>query len=416
MHHWVRDCPNRQFVNRPPATGANAVPTGGALLALPALNPPSSSTAPSNSYAAVTSNPPSVTAPGNFNHGNQGRPNWWTRNQERLDKVYNKYVEDMEKEASQKAEQEKERVKKEEEENKLLWKKEREQLEVEMGPRLDKRFEALGLTRSKKTDGVTPNGGVVDELLRLRKENEELRSKIGAWNGQSNDEKVRLLQNEIQELRRQTSNQQTNEDTILALKTEIGELKQSAYVKTNFEQEIVGLRMKISTLRGQNEAIMGEVNQWKSEALCPGNKRGSIAVGTPEPADRGTPKPRSTDNLREADKWKDEYNNLCNLHRIANLEVDAIKKKRAEAELKRMEVEKQVKELEERMSELTASGVKTRGGGTNLKERLEEVAVRSTRKGQKATPMRFGGVSAVGNRKTTEGNNRAEYIEEQKSS
>ncbi|GBG74238.1 hypothetical protein CBR_g17948 [Chara braunii] len=210
------------------------------------------------------------------------------------------------------------------------------------------------------------------------------------------------------------STHQTSENAILALKTEIGELKQSAIVKANFKKEIAGLRKEVNSLREQNERVVAEANhQWKSEALWPGNKRGSAAINTPEPSDRGTPKPRWTDNLREVNKWKDEYKNLSTLHRLANLEAEALKKKRAEIELKRMEAEKQVKDLEARMSELTASGDKRKGGGTNLKERLEEVAIRSVRRGQKTTPGRIRGVS-VGNRNMGDINNRTEYVEERK--
>ncbi|GBG72857.1 hypothetical protein CBR_g12576 [Chara braunii] len=191
------------------------------------------------------------------------------------------------------------------------------------------------------------------------------------------------------ELRRQVADKQVNEDVILAQKEEIGELKQSVYMKINFEKEIVGLRKEVNSLRDQTEHVMAEVGQWKKEALRPDNKRGSVTMQTPDCSNRGTPKPRRSDNVRESEQWKEEYCNLRSLHRLANIEAEALKEKRVEAEMKRMEAEKHVKTLKEQMSRLMAGGDKANvSGATNLKERLEEVAVRSARKGLKVMPGR----------------------------
>ncbi|GBG69216.1 hypothetical protein CBR_g3915 [Chara braunii] len=219
------------------------------------------------------------------------------------------------------------------------------------------------------------------------------------------------------DLPKQVTDKQVNEDALFALKQEINEMKLSSYAKVNLEKEVVGLKKEVSLLRGRNEQATTEANQWRDEALRPVNKRGSVAVNTPEGPVRGTPKPRWTDNVPEVDKWREEYRNLRNLHQLANIEAEDLKKKRVEAEVKRMEAEQQVKKLEEKMSKLTASGEKTRmGEGTNLKERLEEVALRSARKGVKATPNRFGGKAFVAeaSNTATEVNDREEFIEEEK--
>ncbi|GBG74684.1 hypothetical protein CBR_g19091 [Chara braunii] len=415
-NHWVRDCPHRQAGPRPPATGANAIPTGPPLSALPAPNAVPSSTAPTStsSFAPSSSNSQPTQSGGVGNRGYQ-RPNWWTRNQERLDAVYNKYVEDSAKEARRKEEEEKARIKREEEEKQLRWKKGRELFEAEMGERLDKRFEALGLTTKAKPAGVASvSGEKNEEYDRLRKENDELKRKLNDLMGRSGDEKVVYLQKDIMELRKLVTDKQVDDDAVCALKEEIRELKQSAYVKTNFEREIAGLKCEINSLREQNERVIGEAKLRKDEALRPGNKRGSVAVSTPECSGRGSPKPRWTYNIWDADKWKEDYRNLRSLHRLANIEAEALKKKRAEAEMKTMEAEKQVKQLEEEMSKLTASGSKSvEGGCTNLKDRLEEVAVRSARKGLKATPRRDAVKSPV-DKTSTEINNRADFVEHQR--
>ncbi|GBG92222.1 hypothetical protein CBR_g54765 [Chara braunii] len=303
----------------------------------------------------IGSSPPERLA----HYGQQGRPNWWARNQERLDKVYNKYIEDAEKEARKKEEEEKEKVRREDEAKQLRWKHEREQLEAEMGARLEKRIDALGAKLTGKEACSGCNDKVGDELAKLRSENEELKRRLGKLNNPGADDKIMYLQREIMDLRKQVAEKHSDEDAILALQGEIGELTQSAYLKTNFETEIAGLRKEIGVLREQNERITAESNLWKEEAARPGNKRGSVVVGTPDGVNHGSPKPRWTGSVRggeSVDRWKAEYRNLRSLHRLANIEVEALKEKRGEAERKRIDVEKQVKALEEQMSKLCGRG------------------------------------------------------------
>ncbi|GBG84199.1 hypothetical protein CBR_g38170 [Chara braunii] len=307
--------------------------------------------------------------------------------------MYSKFVEDTEKEARRKEEEEKEKAKKEEEEKRCLWVKEREEFEEAMGTHLEKRLDALGVMRGKSVDDGT-TGCSSDEVSRLRRENEDLKKKLSEALCHSGDDRVLYLQKEVMELRRQVAGKQVNEDAILALKEEIGEL-------INFEQEIAGLRKEVNLLRDQNARVIAEAGQWKEEALRPGNKRGCVAMQTPDCSNRGTRKPRRSEVL------------------------EALKEKRAEAEMKRMEAEKHVMTLEEQMSRLMAGGDNDNApGGTNLKERLEEVAVRSARKGMKATPRRAGGPAAPAAENGLESsakksthtvaNDRAEFVEEQK--
>ncbi|GBG76151.1 hypothetical protein CBR_g21899 [Chara braunii] len=272
-----------------------------------------------------------------------------------------------------KQEQEKDKIKKEEEEKLLRWKKESEQLEDDMDgvARFEKRFKALGLSRNRRTDEAVFGGEASDELTKLRKENDELQRRSSELLGQSSGDKVHVLQKEVVELRKQATAKQSSDDAFFALQQEIGELKQSAYVKTNFEHEIAGLKKEIDCLREQNANVLAEANQWKNEVLRPGNKRGSVVIDTLATYERGTPKPRCSESLKEAGKWKGEYNNLRSLHRLTNIEAEALKKKIAKAEMKRLEAENQVKELEAQMSKLNAGGGRAKeGGGTNLKERL----------------------------------------------
>ncbi|GBG59144.1 hypothetical protein CBR_g32161 [Chara braunii] len=135
--------------------------------------------------------------------------------------------------------------------------------------------------------------------------------------------------------------------------------------------------------------------------MRPGNKRGSVALNTPDVANRGTPKARWTDLGQDGtDKWKSEYRKLQELRRADFAEVEAMKKKHALAA-------SEVLSLQKKMSELSVEdrGADKTGGGTNLKDKMEAAALRSARKGKKATPNR----DAV--KKTTD---RASFIEEQK--
>ncbi|GBG43959.1 hypothetical protein CBR_g77518, partial [Chara braunii] len=389
MNHWVRDCPTRFGGQRHSATGANAVPTGPPLLALSAPNA-------SSSFEPVP--PRSHISQSNVFSGQgyqaNGRVGWWKVNQERLDACYNHYLEDRRKEAKRKEEEAAAQRLKEEEDRKSEWKRELELLELEMGARLDKKLEALGLQNKVSKSGDGELNSRDDQLSRLIKENEELKSKLRSEADRGDDNMVVRLQRELVELRQQFSGNQCESDEIFALKKEIEELRGTALIKTNFENEIAGLRKEVGLLRDSSQRAEEEVKVWKNEALRPGNKRGSVVVDTLECSNRGTSKPRWTDNVRQADKWRTEYRNLQDLQRSSDTEVAMLKERRAEAEKRRMEAELQVKQLQEQLSKLTAEGGAPRvdtepaAGGTNLKERLEAVALRSAKKGMKATPGR----------------------------
>ncbi|GBG74545.1 hypothetical protein CBR_g18956 [Chara braunii] len=428
IHHWNRDCPRRSYTFQPPATGANAIPTSTPLL-------PAPSTAPAPAVPTAAATAPAI----NPSVGYQQRPrvNWWKENQERLDRVYNKFVEDADKERKRQEQEEKDRVRQEEETKRSEWKKEREQLEAEMSARLDKRFEELGLKKNaaqaatiqtdevarlkreneellRKINGTINSYGRGDEMARLKRENDELRKRLnGEGPSQRDGDCISRLQKEICELHMQVGSKQVDNDEIYVLKQEMGELKQSTYMKTNFEQEIAGLRKEVDSLRRTNEKTKEETKQWKNEALRSGNKRGSLAVGTPGTSERGNPKPRWIESMKDDSKWREEYKKLQGLHRLANVEAELLKEKRAAAEAKRMEAEKQVKNLKEKMSRLKAAetGNEEEGGGTNLKDRLEAVALGSARRGRTATPVRG---STKEDQTTNEVNDRFQFIEERK--
>ncbi|GBG76385.1 hypothetical protein CBR_g22132 [Chara braunii] len=412
-NNWIRDYPQCAFW--PVATGANAIPTSTPILALLPVNNSSAASSAAN-RAPASSNQHQSSSVAASNHG-QNRPNWWTRNQEKPDLCYSKVMEDCEKEAKNR-EEERLRIEREEEGKRLKWKGELEKFEADMGLCLEKKLDELGaFIKGKSTSEVPLTNGSEDELTKLRRENGDLKAKINSFLNKSGDDKVMYLPQEIMELRKQVTSKQASEDAIFALKLEVNEMKRLSNSKLDLEKEVANLKKEISSLQGRKDRVTAEANQWKDEALRSGNKRGSVAVCTPDGPARGTPKPRWTDTMRDADKWREEYRNLRNLHQLANVEAEALKKKRAEAEAKRMEVELQVKKLEEKMSKLTASGEKGgKGGGTNLKDRMEEVALRSARKGVKVTPGRLAGrsPSSGASQEVAEVNDHASFVDGEK--
>ncbi|GBG67770.1 hypothetical protein CBR_g895 [Chara braunii] len=358
---------------------------------MPALPAPSST---SNTGYAV----PTAMFPSSY-----GRQNFWRANQEKLDRCYAKTVADEEKEARRKEEDEKARRLKEEEERKEEWKKERERLEAEMTARLDKRMEDKNNLRIKEKSN--DESALKDELEKIRKENEKLRRLLTKGDEGSGDDGVSKMQKEIADLRRQVQAKKVVEDDIFAMKQEIEQLRASALAKGSFQVELESLSSEVSRLKLQGIKDREQAQLWKGEALRPGNKRGSIAIGTPEASIHGSPRPRWTDNIREADRWK-EYAKMKEMHRAASLEAEVLKGKRAVAE---GEVIKPKEQLGKTLVEEPAP--RREGGGTNLKTRLEAVANRSARKGLKATPRRDMGDAAGG---SGEMNDRFLFIEAQK--
>ncbi|GBG58750.1 hypothetical protein CBR_g150 [Chara braunii] len=210
---------------------------------------------------------------------------------------------------------------------------------------------------NRQTEGECNTKGE-DEVARLKWENEELKR---ALRGDLDGGEVCKLEREILELCKQVNEKESKRDEIVALKHEIQQLRESA-VK---EQELAGLKRQLEDLRI-------EARQWKDEALRPGNKRGSITMSTPPDTNaRASPKPRRTcDKDQEQENWKSEYRKLQSLRRADFVEVETLKKKKAQAEMEVINLHKQ-------MSKLNANeaGRERTPGGTNLKERLEAVAL-----------------------------------------
>ncbi|GBG70691.1 hypothetical protein CBR_g7990 [Chara braunii] len=234
--------------------------------------------------------------------------------------MYNKFLADQEKETKKKEEEERLKKQKEEDERKEKWKKERQQLESEMGERIDKKLEKVcEAVKVNRQPDATGSSSMDNELAKLRRENEDLRK---ALLGEGEDDRVRKLQKEVNDLRKQVLDKSGRDDEMTALRHEIEQLRES----TVKEQEIVGLKRLI-------EQLKTETLHWKDEALRSGNKRGNIVVSTPETSTRRTPRARWTGgDATPESSWRMEYKKLQSMRRVDSLEVEALKKKKAEAE------------------------------------------------------------------------------------
>ncbi|GBG79599.1 hypothetical protein CBR_g29747 [Chara braunii] len=254
-----------------------------------------------------------------------------------------------------------------------------------MSARLDKRMEEKNGALKKTGDEVT----VSEEMEKIRKENDRLRILLLKEDVVNEGSKVATLQKEIMELKQQAMVKKVAEDDIFSMKQEIEQLRSSALAKGNFESKLDGLRTEVSRLKIQGMKDREEVEAWKGEALRPGNTRGSVVIDTPDGLPRGSPRPRWTDNIRESDKWKQEYVKMKEMHRAASREARVLKGKRAVAEGEAIKLKEQLNKVP-----VEEFDTQRERGGTNLKTRLEAVANRYTRKGLKATPRRDMGVCA----------------------
>ncbi|GBG67699.1 hypothetical protein CBR_g827 [Chara braunii] len=198
-----------------------------------------------------------------------------------------------------------------------------------MGARLDKRMASVCPKLKGKED---EENKLKDEMESLHKENEKLRKLLLKGESEVEDDTVTKLQREIAELRRQVATKKVADDDIFAMKQEIEQLRVSALSKGSFGMELESLRTEVGRLKVQGVKDKKKAELWTGEALRPGNKRGNIAIGTPECSARCSPRPRWTDNLRDSDKWRQEYLKMKEMHRAASFEAEVLKDKRAAAE------------------------------------------------------------------------------------
>ncbi|GBG68555.1 hypothetical protein CBR_g3099 [Chara braunii] len=271
------------------------------------------------------------------------------------------------------------RTKREQEEDDRRQKerKEREEFQssirLELSTKLDVVREAVN---GKKASDV-------DEIAKLRMQIEMLcKQKEPAMDRKNTDsEEVRKLRARVEELQRAASTSATgpmgNTDELARLRRE------QLDVKTATEKRLANLEEVIFALQKQCEVAEANAEAWKSEALRPGNKRGSVAIGQTLTTDAGV-RPRVTPAVRPrvtpaaspcaAGTVNLQIKAIVERHQQ---EVELLKEMRLREVNARKASEDEVERLKESLAKLETG---RKRGGTNLKSKLDEAAGASTKK------------------------------------
>ncbi|GBG73780.1 hypothetical protein CBR_g17119 [Chara braunii] len=159
----------------------------------------------------------------------------------------------------------------------------------------------------------------------------------------------------------------SRDDVVERLKREQEDLRAVA------DRRFVLLEERLSELTEAKEEAEASAELWKAEALRPGNKRGSIAVGQ-TPVSHARVRQRSTPaTLPTEPRVNQQFKGIVERH---NMEVNFMKELRLKDVNERLDAEKEVERLKEVMAKLEMEKER----GSNLKSRLDEVAGHSAKK------------------------------------
>ncbi|GBG88630.1 hypothetical protein CBR_g48161 [Chara braunii] len=225
----------------------------------------------------------------------------------------------------------------------------------------------------------------------------EMNSRLDAINSaiggkkDKEDNEVDRLREKIERLKK---NQRTNEastsitdkEAVTMLQKEILNMRKASETRFGLLEDEIAKEKRL-----RQEAV-ADADAWKSEALRPGNKRGSLAVGA-SPATQARVRPRVTQTSTPEGTKRvvdEHYKSVVKCH---GMEVDVLQEMRmneakakrdAEEELakvreKQLEDEREMDKLRERMRTLEVERG-CQGPVINLKQQLDEVVDSSLRK------------------------------------
>ncbi|GBG82999.1 hypothetical protein CBR_g36528 [Chara braunii] len=328
--HFARRCPHRQ------GQGNAIVPSSAPLLTMPSS---------SNSAVGVVAN--------------QYKGSGWYEAKQRLIVLESTVAEiklrhdaEVQEEKSRKEEEDKKLREKEDEERRAKDKKEREDFQKQMMTTMNQRRDKMDESINKK------NGGQNREVEALKNEVDRLK-KMQIHGGNSS-----------------TMNKNTTDSDEFICRL----LRDQDAIKARLDEALTAPRRldtmekEMSSLRQMRDDAITETEQWRIEALRPGNKRGCVVV---TPGTQGRARPRATP-LKSPEVVVD-YAGLVHRH---SLEVKTLQDLRLKELNARREVEQELERLKEENARLE---VAQRPRGTDLCRRMEE-AGRSTGKGKtKAT-------------------------------
>ncbi|GBG71911.1 hypothetical protein CBR_g10847 [Chara braunii] len=314
---------------------------------------------PSSSTAIVTARPLLTFPAGSSTGANSGSSNYsgqqsgqysdrgWLRNrvftlEGIVSKIKEKHDADEAKEQVAKEEEQSKMKEKEDEDRRSHEKLEREERQSKMRQDLNSRWEMVCQKIDKKDKEC-------NEVAKLREEIAKLTQRNNAGEPSTSVMKPSV-----------------DFDFVERLKQEQEELRAIA------DKRFAMLEEKISGLVKEKNEVEADAELWKAEALRQGNKRGSIAIATPDTEarvrQRGTPCRPPTDYRVNP--------TLKGIVDRPNLEVNAVKELRFKDAHDKIEAEKEVERLKEAMARLEM----VREKATNLKSKVDDATGPSAKK------------------------------------
>ncbi|GBG87334.1 hypothetical protein CBR_g45394 [Chara braunii] len=294
--------------------------------------------------------------------------------EEIVDKINSKHEADEARERSQREEEERKNKEREDEERREKERKQREEFQSlmhkKMSTKLDKVCDAV--------NGKKPNES--DEITKLRARIEDLQQGLKGKQKAIEDDEVTKLRAEVERLKRGHDVASTSATVIKPL-SEAEELarlcREQADTQAGTNKRLASLEDVIHAFQKQCELAASNVEAWRREALRPGNKRGSVAIGH-TPTTEARVRPRVTPAT-----FPCLVNQLIKGIVERHLqEVDLLKEMRLREVDPRKESEEEIDRLKEVMARLE-TGRKTRR--TNSKTRMNDAAGPSARKDKGVT-------------------------------
>ncbi|GBG84442.1 hypothetical protein CBR_g38727 [Chara braunii] len=291
-----------------------------------------------------------------------------------------KHEADEGREKSQCEEEERRKREKEEEDRRQRDKKEREdfqaQMHKEMSAKLDRVCDAVNGKKASDSEEVMKLKAQVEALTLQHRESTAGEKKSGEA------EEVARLKLEVESLKRGRDVASTSATVTTGESEEVSRLRREyADMRAVTDWRLASLEEVIHALQKQCEAAENNVEAWRLEALRPGNKRGSVAIGQC-PITEARVRPRVTlyEIPRAVSRVNGQLKAIVERHQQ---EVDLLKEMRLKEVNARKESEEEVERLKEAMARL---GTSRKTKGTNLRTRLDEVAGPSSRKDKGKAP------------------------------
>ncbi|GBG71510.1 hypothetical protein CBR_g8927 [Chara braunii] len=243
---------------------------------------------------------------------------------------------------------------------------------MEMSMKLDKVCEAVGGKKNGESEEIKELKALVESLNRQCSMGGVMGRKSG------NEDEVVRLREEVDRLRRRTDGASTSA-TITGAPREADELiqirREQVEAKAAMDKRLATMEEVIFAMQKHWESVEANAEVWRNEALRPGNKRGSVAIGcTPINDARVRPKVTPVVAPSVAGKVNMQLKGLVERHKW---EVDMLKEMRLREVNARKESEEEVERLKVEMARLETG---KRPKGTNLKAKLDEAVGVSSKK------------------------------------